>query len=447
MIQNLPFTVFKNLFISSRLITLGFALASLFVVSYFVPVLFVPVKILALSFALYLILEATLLFSNPALQVSREIPERLSNGDENQIILRFFNPSRFKIKIIILEELPVQFQKRDFNKHLHLAAGAQDSISYDLKPTKRGVYQFGYNHAFVSILLGLVQKRFKSCNPKEVPTYPSFLQLKHYEFLAINNRLHELGVKKIRRVGNNKEFEKIKEYQMGDDYRKINWKASARRGRLMLNEFQDERAQHLYCLIDTGRVMQASFNGMTLLDYSINATLMLSYIGISKYDKCGIGYFNHEKTFWLNADGGKPQLGKIQEHLYHLQTNWKESNFIKMAVEASRNIKQRSLLVLFTNFDTMAALERRLPALISLAKKHRLITVFYHDPELLALTQSPAIEPESAYKKLVAEDLIEKQQIMAEELKKRGINAILTTTGEVNIDVLNKYLELKSSGI
>ena len=118
--------------------------------------------------------------------------------------------------------------------------------------------------------------------------------LRQYELLAISNRLTDLGIKRIRRVGHNTEFEQIKEYVKGDDYRTINWKASARRHQLMVNVYQDERSQQIFNVIDKGRVMQQAFRGMTLLDYAINASLVLSYVAMHKEDKAGIVTFNEK---------------------------------------------------------------------------------------------------------------------------------------------------------
>src|SRR5690606_40532545 len=123
---------------------------------------------------------------------------------------------------------------------------------------------------------------FRVSQNKTVPVYPSFRQMRKYELPAISNRLTEFGIKKIRRIGQNREFEQIKEYVVGDDYRTINWKATARRGTLMVNTYQDERAQQVYAVIDKGRTMKMPFEGMTLLDYDINASLVISNIAIRK---------------------------------------------------------------------------------------------------------------------------------------------------------------------
>lgn len=169
----------------------------------------------------------------------------------------------------------------------HRSCQEKKVIQYFLRPVKRGEYSFGSVNAFVSSPIGFISRRFKFSQDKMVPVYPSYIQMRKFELLAISNRLTETGVKKIRRIGHNMEFELIKEYVNGDDFRTINWKATARKQHLMVNHFQDERSQQVYSLIDKGRVMQMPFEGMSLLDYAINATLVISNIAIKNLTKPG----------------------------------------------------------------------------------------------------------------------------------------------------------------
>jgi uncharacterized protein (DUF58 family) len=194
----------------------------------------------------------------------------------------------FAVKLNIIDEIPHIFQRRDVNFSLRLKARENGTVDYTLRPTKRGVYGFGHIRAYASSPIGLVQRRFTCDEPTDVAVYPSYLMLNQYEFLAISNNLTEMGIKRIRRVGNNTEFEQIKSYVQGDDYRHINWKASARTHHLMVNVYTDERSQQIINVIDKGRIMQQAFAGMTILDYAINASLVLSYVALHRDDKAGV---------------------------------------------------------------------------------------------------------------------------------------------------------------
>lgn len=202
------------------------------------------------------------------------------------------------LSLEIIDEIPFIFQNRDVCFRTTLQPNEGKTISYHLRPTRRGVYSFGQIRVFVTDKIGLLSRRYTCGQPQDIKVYPSYLMLHRYELLAMSDNLTELGIKRIRRVGHQTEFEQIKEYVKGDDYRTINWKASARRHELMVNVYQDERSQQIYSVIDKGRVMQQAFRGMTLLDYAINASLVLSYVAMRKEDKAGLVTFDeHFDTF------------------------------------------------------------------------------------------------------------------------------------------------------
>ncbi|MEJ2617906.1 MAG: DUF58 domain-containing protein [Ignavibacteriaceae bacterium] len=187
--------------------------------------------------------------------------------------------------------------------------GENKIISYNLKPVKRGEYNFGSINLFVSSPLKLVLRKFRFSGDKIIPVYPSYIQMRKYELFAISNRLSDVGIKRIRRIGHSTEFEQIKEYVIGDDYRTVNWKATARKNELMVNNYQDEKSQQVYNVIDMGRTMKMPFNGMSLLDYAINTSLVISNIALHKYSlpktvpyKCikFLNYYINRKLIFLN---------------------------------------------------------------------------------------------------------------------------------------------------
>ncbi len=239
-------------------------------------------------------LEALTLFAKAGVGAARYCSQRFSLGDDNEVRLRVTNRSPFDLKTEIIDELPAQFQKRDFLLRLRVPRNESVTTTYTLRPTERGDYRFGRVMVFATTPMGLVARRFVCGQPLAVKVYPSFLKLKQYLVAASSNTLTESGSKRVRRAGNNTDFEQIRDYVQGDDYRTINWKATARRTHLMVNVYQDERSQEIYCLIDKGRLMQQSFEGMTLLDYAINSSLVLSYVAINKQDKAGLVTFAEE---------------------------------------------------------------------------------------------------------------------------------------------------------
>jgi uncharacterized protein (DUF58 family) len=268
--------------------------------------------------------------------------------------------------------------------------------------------------------------------------------MRRYQLAAIGNKLQETGTKRVRKLGHSMEFEQIKDYVRGDDYRTVNWKASARKGDLMVNAFTDERSQQIFCVINKGRAMKMPFNGMTLLDHAINASLALLNVALRKGDKAGLITYAEAVDTFLPADKKTPQLNKLLHALYTEETRFLEPDNEALFSSIRNKITTRSLLVLFTNFESAESLERQLPFLKKIAHYHLLIVVFFENTELKALVEAEVKTIEAIYIKTIAEKYRHEKQLMVKELHRHGIIAVLTTPQQLTVNTLNKYLELKN---
>ena len=438
---------FRSVYLNNRFFLATGILAACFIASFILqfPIIF-PQLLFFLTLAVFFTDIILLFRTKRGLHGHRFTPEKLSNGDENELRIYLENFYPFEANLRVIDEIPHQFQRRDLNFYLDLPAGESKVIQYHLRPVKRGEYSFGAVNVFVSSPIGMVARRFRFSQNKKVPVYPSYIQMRKYELLAISNRLTETGIKKIRRIGHNMEFELIKEYVTGDDYRTINWKATARKNHLMINHYQDERSQQVYSLIDKGRVMQMPFDGMSLLDYAINASLVISNIAIKKSDKAGLLTFQDKIGVLVPASRNSNQMGNILEVLYNQKTAYRETDFSIVYNQIRRKITQRSLLILYTNFESMYALRRQLPYLQALAHLHLLVVIFFENTEMRSLITQPAGDLREVYHKAIAEKFSYEKKLIVKELSKYGIQAVLTTPKNLTVDTINKYLELKSRG-
>jgi len=438
----------KSLYLSKRFFTLLFSIAILFVFAFFFPNLFGPAKLLFFVLLATLIFDIILLFRNKTgVQAERILPEKLSNGDENVIEITLVNRFQFRVSLKIIDELPVQWQRRDFKIESILKPSQKKKFTYQVRPTERGEYHFGNLNVFVSTFLGLASRRLKFSAEAMVPNYPSFLQLKKYAFIAFSNRLKFFGLKKIRRIGHTMEFEQIKEYVSGDDMRNINWKATAKKNNLMVNQFQDEKSQPVYSIIDKGRVMKMPFNRLSLLDYAINATLVISNIVLKKQDKAGMFTFSRKVEDRVVAQRKSAQMHVILETLYNITTDYSESDFSRLYVDVKRHIHQRSLLLLYTNFETLDALHRQLSYLQAINKTHLLVVVFFENTELIEFSRQNANSTQEIFEKTIAEKFIYEKKLIVNELHKYGIQTILTAPENLTVNTINKYLEIKARGL
>lgn len=421
------------------------AIAVVFMLGYFFPVLYeagwaffwmLMFSILADGFLLYI--------KKDGMQARRHTPERFSNGDMNKVSINFRNNYPFTVKATVIDEIPVQFQDRSWQRKLQLRANEEHELEYGLRPLTRGEYVFGHINVFAIGPLQMVKRRFRFEQEELVKVYPSYLQMKKFRLLALSNRLQEVGVKPLRRLGHSMEFEQIKEYVRGDDYRTVNWKATARKGDFMVNNYTDERSQQIYCIINKGRVMKMPFEGMYLLDYAINAALVLCNVALAKQDKAGLITFAENLDAFIPADKKPTQINLILETLYNQRTRFLEPDFEKLFSVIRNRISHRSLLVLFTNFESIESLQRELPSLKRIANYHLLLVVIFENTELKQLQENKAITLEDIYIKTIADKFIFEKKLMVKELQKNGILSILTTPANLTINTINKYLEIKN---
>ena len=440
--------MFKSIYLQNTAYYVAGLAAILFVLSYFFPFLFTLANLLLVLLGIAILLDAVLLFGQRnALLAHRQMAERFSLGDNNKVLLVITNGFGFKVDLIVVDEIPFQFQQRNWERNTELEKNEIHKLAYYLKPTERGTFEFGNINLFAKGPLKLIKRRFIFPVSQSIIVYPSYLQMRRYQLLATSNHLQEAGMKRIRKLGHSMEFEQIKDYVRGDDYRTINWKATARKRDLMVNSFTDERSQQVYCVINKGRLMKMPFDGMSLLDYAINASLVLSNVVISKQDKAGLITFAEKTDTFIQADKKVTQMNLLMEKLYRQQTNFLEADYEGLYSVLRNRVSHRSLLVLFTNFETLEGLERELPSLRMMAKYHLLLVVIFENTEVEKLVHSGATTIEEIYIKTIAEKYAHEKKLIVKELRKNGIISILSVPSKLTINTLNKYLELKGRNL
>ncbi|RLJ62420.1 uncharacterized protein (DUF58 family) [Lacinutrix venerupis] len=438
----------KSLYLHNGFFVYLASAAVCFLLSYWIPMLYPIAWIITTVIIVLFLMDLLLLYRiKDPISARRLLPEKFSNSDENPVPITITNKYPFKAEISIIDELPIQFQKRDFYYVTTLNPNEVHDFTYSVRPVERGEYYFGYLNIFCSSSLKIVKRKFKFQNEQMVAVYPSFIQMQKYDFLAMSNNLTEFGLKKIRRIGNTSEFEQIKDYVQGDDFRTVNWKATAKTGKLMVNQYQDEKSQPIYSIIDTGRVMKMPFNGLKLLDYAINSTLAFSNVALKKHDKVGMLTFSKTVNSFLPAIQKLTYLNTILERLYNIDTKFTDSDYGLLYAQLKRKVTHRSLLMLYTNFEHISALKRQLPYLQAISKKHLLVVILFENTELDALIAEDAENLQAIYHKTIAEKFSFEKRLMVKELQKYGIQTILTAPEKLTVNTINKYLEIKARGL
>ncbi len=439
---------FSEIYLHKRFFTLLMGGVFALILAFIFPAIYAWIWWLLFLAGMLVVTDVAMLFGfGRAVKAFRTVADKFSNGEDNPVKITITNNYLFIAGFRVIDEVPFRFQRRDLTLKLQIPPMTTEELDYTLRPVKRGEYEFGKIRVFVATRLSLVERRYSFETSRKVAVYPSFVLMHKYELMAFTNRHAESGTKRMRIIGSHLAFEQIKPYIPGDDPRTVNWKATAKCNRLMVNTYTDERAQQVYCLVDKGRTMQSPFHGMSMLDYAINTTLALSNVVLKKGDKAGLLTFSNTPGTLIKADNRTLQLNRISEALYNQRTHYLETDFEQLCSTVGRQIRNRSLLVLFTNFDTLSAMQRHFQALRRLADNHLVLIVLFENTELNQVLETPAEKLSDVYFKTIAGSFVIEKRRIAGELKRLGIHTVLTQPESFTVNTVNAYLELKERGL
>ncbi len=436
---------FRSYYLTSRTFTMLGVCILLFVGGIVLNMSFILGKITLFLLFLAVLVETILLFSQAELiDFRRILPNRLSNGDQNTVTLQLRNLSKLNLSLTVFEDLPELLQLRTWQIEVPLAGSANQSTEYEVRPTQRGIYTWQNTYMLARLsLLGLVARKLTFEAEVSVGCYPSFEQFKKLPIKALIHSHSEANNVHIRKIGQSLEFEQIKNYVIGDNYRHINWKASAKQGRQMINQYQEERSQDIYAVIDMGRAMKMPFEQQTLLDYAINGSVALTKAILDVKDKAGLITFSSKSCSYVAARSEYKQFGVINDNLYNLETDFLESDFEKLYKFVRFKISQRSLLVIFTNFDSINSLKRNLQYLKAIAQYHLVLVIFFENSEIVNFVNQPANDIREIYSKTIGKHFLSQNQLILKELVKSGIQGLITQPHLLSMQAINKYIQIK----
>ncbi|NND08828.1 MAG: DUF58 domain-containing protein [Saprospiraceae bacterium] len=418
----------------------------IFVASYSIPSLYIIGQMLLALLVILAIVEAWWLFRlRGQVGCDRQIAEKLSLGDLQQIGYQIWNQSQQSLLVEMLDELPYQLQMRDFIWKDKVTPEGAKSHEFNISPLLRGAYKFGNINLYCSIpWMQLVAYRVVLKKTQMVRVMPSIIQMNKYEIEVFSQTASLSGIRRVRQLGENDEFEHIRLYQQGDNVKSINWKATSRRSALMVNRFQNTRSQEIYCVIDKGRSMRMPFDGLSLLDYAVNTALVISNIVLRKFDRIGLVTFSNRIGSLVSAQNTKGQLSILLEKLYDQRTEFKESNFELLYHALQHQVRRRSILLFFTNFEHLQDVERNINYLRAINRHHLLVIIFFENTALHDVQDAQVESLTDIYVKTFAEKAIMEKQQIRDHLTLHGIQCILTQPHRLSTDVINKYLEIKA---
>ncbi len=381
------------------------------------------------------------------IEVKREVWKKLSLGDDNPVQLHLSNVRMQNVAGSLADNVPHIFQKRDTLFPFHLKGGETQTFSYTLNPHKRGAFSFENITLKINGVLGLVSKFYQIPLPETVKVYPSYLQLKKYQLQTRRANMALLGKKKQRKYGEGREFESLREYSRDDEYRKVNWKATARKGRPIVSTFQIERNQNIIILMDTGRMMRTKPDKMTKLDHAVNSALVLSFICINKEDNVGLILFDKKVNAFLAPARGKSQMNKINEILYKAEGHFEEPNYREAFHFLKKKVSKRSLIVLLTDIIDDRASEVLIREFTSLYPQHLPLCITLRDKSLeQKALMIPKTEKEMR-EMSVAQMLLEQRLKAILKMRLGGVLTLDSDAASLSVDAINKYVEVKTQSL
>ena len=381
-----------------------------------------------------------------AVSLTRTVDDKLALGAPNAVTIEVRNRTNAPLALTIRDLPPPTFDlDRAVEGRLLLPSDPRPvRFVYHVTPPAKGDFTFGDLYFQYPGRLGLVRRQAVAVARRSVKVYPNLVETAKYELLARRGRLMQLGIRAARVRGGGSEFESLREYVPGDEYKKIDWSATARRGKLISRQYEAERSQNIMLLLDTGRTMLQSVQKMAKLDYVVNTALMLAYVAAASDDKVGLMAFDADIRAYLPPAKSKAQVYGILESLYNLEARMVETDYKAAFQNLSTRWRRRSLVVLFTDLVDPDSSAQILDAVPMISDLHRVVCVTVSDPNILQAAKSVPTDSGGVYRKAVATQVLQERRAAITVLKRRGVWTIDSPPEELSADLINHYLDLKA---
>lgn len=396
---------------------------------------------------LFAALDAALGF-RPLVSVTRHARNVMSVGKPNSVTLEVKSRARRRLSVEINQDLFDDATGEGLPASAEVAAGGRAQVKYRVTPQRRGAYELGDHFVRYTSPLGLWIRQLRLPARSPIKVYPDIQAVRAYELAAMKDR-DLAGVRAARRRGGESEFERLREYRREDEFRSIDWKATAKHSKIIAREYQLERNQNLLFMIDAGRLMTAEVGGLSLFDHALNATLMLSHVASRAGDHVGLLAFSEEVKSFAPPAGGSRAAARIVQAAYHLQPELTETSYAAAVEHLGVKMKKRTLMVLFTQLVDDVSAAELLRLLRGLLPRHLPLIVPFRDVEVEALAhgttpETAAWEQPAPYLRAAGAELVTFRDKLMREVKRRGALVLDCPPAELTPALINKYLEIKA---
>lgn len=381
------------------------------------------------------------------LRIERKHDQVLSVRVDNRVELIIENTGDSTIQITLRDEPPPTFVRSENEFRLHLAPGALVHRPYHVTPPFRGSEYFRGTYVRIECPLGLVQRQERIPTDQPFRVYPNVLALRKFDLLNQKGRLRELGIRRTRMRGLGTEFESLREYAEGDDFRKIDWMASARRDRLIVRQYETERNQSVLISIDVGRHMLGEINGVTKLDHALDASLLLAHAAAVAGDNVGLLLYAETVIRYIPPRKGRNQVGMIIEAIHDQVATPAETDNVAAFSYLATRWKRRSLIVNFTDSGDADRARVLSTALSPLARRHLVLLARVSDPRLHEVLDTRLQTTSDLYKKSAALLLDEDRRQATSVLTAHGLNSLESEPQDLAANLVSFYFQAKERAL
>jgi uncharacterized protein (DUF58 family) len=391
------------------------------------------------------VLADVVLIPREALRVTRRVAPILRQSQPFAVELTLFNPGDRPGLFHVIDSPPVEFTGTEHRFSIRLLPRKETVHSYSLKSFRRGGFSFGAVYYRITGPLGLVQHQGRIEVPQAVQVLPDMTGEGSRDLQLALAGAFQAGRRRTARRGEGREFESLREHQRDDDFRHIDWKASAKRGKLISRQYETERDQRLMILLDTGRLMSPRIGSYRKLDYAINACVHLAQVALHKGDLVGYAIFNDELLAFAEPQKGQAQMSHFVRNLTSLQPTRLESDYAALFHHVMRRCSRRTLVVCFTDLGDSHSANSLLQAALPLMPRHLPVIVTVSNSEILAVTKKAPANEFEVYRHVAAAEIWNDYQRTLRALRSRGVATVSVPAQELSTAAINEYLRIKET--
>jgi uncharacterized protein (DUF58 family) len=384
------------------------------------------------------------------LAVEREMQRVASLKTPHPVTLTVSNRAKRAIDVWVRDDVPDECETDREQFLVKLAPLSRSSLTYHISALRRGAFRLQLVYVRVASRLGLWKRDFRYAAESDLHVYPDMRQMREYSLLARTDRLNLVGLRRTRRIGQDNEFERLRDYTLDDNYKHIDWRSTARRGKLTVKDFQANQSQRVLFLVDCGRMMTNTVGGISLLDHAFNAALLLSYVALNKGDSVGLLCFSDEVQAFVPPRGGMTQMNRLLHASFDRFPRLVESRYDEAFVYLNARCRKRSLVILITNIIDEVNSNQVGRYLTSLVGRHLPLGVLLRDHAIFDAANVPAMAGVAAtddatlYRATAAQDIITWRTSVLRDLESQGVLALDVFPEQMTAPLVNRYLEIKA---